>query len=85
MVVANLSTLRGLWESSALFYEPGDELDLARKMERIVSERDLAMRLVRSATAVYERHTWAHYEAELIHLYESLIQERRMGSSTFTS
>ena len=75
LVLANLSGLRTMWESAALFYEPGDEQDLAAKIDMIVGNDSLASELVEAASAILQRTDSRASREVLLNVYEELAAE----------
>ena len=75
LVLANLSGLRTMWESAALFYEPGDEQDLAAKIDMIVGNDSLASELVEAASAILQRTDSRASRDVLLNVYEELAAE----------
>jgi len=69
LVLADLKGLRHVWEGAALFYRPGDPVDLAARIEALIEDPELARRLVSRARTVYERLDWRHSEQVLLQVY----------------
>lgn len=62
-------------ETSALLVNAGDVEDLARALERVLSDSALAERLGNDAQTIAQRFTPERYTRERIAIYESLLSE----------
>lgn len=75
IVATNLPVVRELVreDRDALLCTPGDAVDLARQITRILSDQVLAQRLATSAAQrAHAELTWHHAEKKLVRLYETL-------------
>ena len=72
LVIADLRTLRRLFDGAALFYRPGDAEDLANKMQRLLDDAELRSDLVARAELVLESCKWGRMTGRLHNLYDRL-------------
>src|SRR5205823_4523452 len=72
LVIADLRTLRQLFDGAALFYRPGDAKDLAGKMQRLLDDPELRSNLVARADRVLGSCNWPIMAARLHNLYDQL-------------
>ena len=72
LVFADLNGLREVWDSAALFYRPGDAVDLASRIEQLFGDVGLRTRLSGKARSLAERFDWRHSRKALQETYEAL-------------
>jgi len=72
LVIADLKTLRNLFDGAALFYRPGDVEDLVRQAESLLNDPKLGQTLVSRAERVLENCSWNIMADRLRRLYERL-------------
>ncbi len=72
LLIADLKTLRNLFEGAALFYRPGDVEDLVRQAESLLNDPELGRALVSRAERVLENCSWHIMADRLRAVYERL-------------
>ncbi|OFV84870.1 MAG: hypothetical protein A2W26_11905, partial [Acidobacteria bacterium RBG_16_64_8] len=72
LVLADLEGLLSVWDDAAVYYTPGDPVDLAAKIRRVIEEPGLPEQLVAAAKTVYERCAWPHSRDALVRMYADL-------------
>ncbi len=72
LVIADLRTLRRLFNGAALFYQPGDAEDLAKQMQRLLDDAQLRSDLVARAERILESCNWGIMTGRLHDLYDRL-------------
>lgn len=73
IIVCRLKALHSLMgDDAALYYEPGDDDDLAAKILELYSQRDKMSGMVAKASKVYEICKWKVMKERLYRMYEEL-------------
>ena len=56
-----------------MFFEPGDEKDLARKIIELYQSIHIRKMLVKNAVKFYTEHNWKKYEKIYFNILEELV------------
>jgi glycosyltransferase involved in cell wall biosynthesis len=72
LVIANLRGIREVYGDAALYYEPGEASDLARKVGMLLDNRELAAELAERGRAVLMACSWNIMERRLLEAYRGL-------------
>jgi glycosyltransferase involved in cell wall biosynthesis len=60
-------------ENTLLYFEPGDDADLARKLRHALTHPDEMAQRVQRASAVYEAYRWQRERGKYLAVYEGLL------------
>lgn len=81
LVVADLRGIREIYGNAALYYEPGDATDLARKIGTILDDPVRARQLVDGGLGVLDACSWKLMENRLNDAYSLLAREKIENAS----
>jgi glycosyltransferase involved in cell wall biosynthesis len=72
-------------ESNLLFFRPGDEHDLASKMEEMINDAKLRARLSEGGLAYSRRNCWTEKRKLYLDLVDALLPRARAGQQAHES
>jgi len=71
--------------NAALFCDPLDEASISRNLCKIISDRGLAMELVRKGRLQAEKFTWERTAARMLEIFRSVAQRETFSVEALTS
>jgi hypothetical protein len=63
-------------DDAILYFNPDDDVDLARRLREVFADRDAAAKRVQAATEIYESYRWTHERRKYLAVYDSLLGGR---------
>ncbi|MFC1658434.1 glycosyltransferase family 4 protein [Candidatus Omnitrophota bacterium] len=74
VITSNVSSLPEIAGDAALYVNPYDEVDIARKMEKAVEDKDLRKALVSRGTKRAKEFSWDKMARETLEVYEEVLK-----------
>ncbi len=81
VVASRLDSVAAYFPDDAiLYFNPDDEVDLARRLREVFADRDATAKRVQAATKIYESYRWTHERRKYLAVYDSLLGGRMKAS-----
>jgi glycosyltransferase involved in cell wall biosynthesis len=77
VVASRLDSVAAYFPDDAIMYfNPDDDIDLARRLREVFVDREATAERVRTATKIYESYRWTHERRKYLAVYDSLFGGR---------
>lgn len=75
VICSNIPTLKEVYGDAALYFDPKDPADIAKKIQEVISNPETRINLVEKGRVQVEKYSWSKMAQETLKVYEDSLQE----------
>jgi glycosyltransferase involved in cell wall biosynthesis len=76
VLLSDIPTHREVFGDSALYFDPGSNIDLSKKMKLIIKDFELRRKLIDGGIKNVKKYSWANMAKETLKVYNSVLNVR---------